>query len=173
MNEQTNTIVLGTNNLAGKYLTFMLESEEYGIEILKVREIIGLMGVTEIPRTPDYIRGVINLRGKIIPVLDLRAKFGMSRATDTDTTCIIVVDMTTGDDTTHMGVLVDTVCEVLDIKGDDIEAAPSFGTVGSCDFILGMAKCKDGVKILLKVARILESPEMASVVAAIQGTQDT
>ena len=168
MNEQTSTAVLSMADLAGKYLTFILEAEEYGIEILKVREIIGLMDITEVPRTPECIRGVINLRGKIIPVLDLRAKFGMESVSNTAKTCIIVVDMIADEITTHMGVLVDTVCEVLDIKAEEIEPSPSFGNDDACHFILGMAKRKGKVKILLKVAEILQTKDIVAIAQAVK-----
>ncbi len=135
----------------GKYLTFVLGNEQYGIEILKVREIIGIMSITPIPRTPDFIKSVINLRGKVIPVIDLRLKFDMEEIEHTTETCIIVVDVKG----ILVGTLVDTVSEVLDIKKDEIEPAPSFGSSIDTDYILGMAKSKDSVKILLDINRVL------------------
>ncbi len=117
--------------LAGKYLTFQLGHEVYGLEILKVREIIGLMDVTPVPRTPNHIRGVINLRGKIIPVVDLRLKFGMLQAADTDRTCIIVIDLTHDDVTSQIGVLVDTVSEVLNIAPSELEPPPSLARMST------------------------------------------
>ena len=153
----------GMPELAGKYLAFRLGSEEYGLEILKVREINGLMDITAVPRTPEYIRGVINLRGKVIPVVDLRAKFGMEVAKDTEHTCIIVVDISQGGTNNQMGILVDSVSEVLDIAGDDIEGAPSFGASVDTRFILGMAKAKGGVKILLDIGAVLGGDETLAV----------
>jgi len=142
---------------AGKYLTFVLAEEEYGLEILKVREIIQMMEITAVPRTPAYVKGVINLRGKVIPVVDLRLKMGMPEAERTDETCIIVVDI--GD--VEMGIVVDRVSEVLDIAGDDIEDAPSFGADIDTDFILGMGKADGRVTILLDISKLLSSADMA------------
>jgi len=145
---------------AGKYLTFRLAAEEYGLEILKVREIIGMMNITHVPRTPDYIRGVINLRGKVIPVLDLRRKFGMDLTDDTDETCIIVAEVASGDDSVLMGVVVDAVSEVLDIQEDEIEDAPSFGTNIDTCFILGIGKVKNEVKILLDIDEVMTTGDI-------------
>lgn len=144
----------------GKYLTFKLAMEEYGIEILKVREIMGLMDITVVPRTPEYIRGVINLRGKIIPVVDLRIKFGMDVGEDTEQTCIIVVEVLQKEGTAEMGIRVDSVSEVLDIKEEEIEDAPTFGGGFDASFILGMAKAKGSVKILLNVEAVLNAQEI-------------
>jgi len=146
-----------------KYLTFNLGGEQYGLEILKVREIIGLMDITKVPRTPEFVRGVINLRGKVIPVIDLRNKFGMEKIEDTDQTCIIVVDMLIEAISLQMGIIVDSVSEVLDIEQDDIEDTPSFGTSVSTNFIKGIAKTKGGVKILLNIEEVLTSDEMQSL----------
>ena len=155
------------SSLAGKYLTFKLLNEEYGLEILKVREIIGMMSITKVPRTPDFVRGVINLRGKVIPVINLRKKFGMENIDDTEETCIIVVDVAHGEDTLQIGILVDSVSEVLDIKGEDIEDAPSFGTNLDTDFIMGMAKAKGSVKILLNIEKVLSTNELHAVSATL------
>ena len=147
---------------SGKYLTFVLAEEFYGLEILKVREIIGLMPITAVPRMPNFMKGVINLRGKVIPVIDLRLKFEMPEADHTEETCIIVVRV--GE--VEIGVLVDRVSEVLNIGGADIEDAPSFGTQVNTDFILGMGKAGNRVTILLDIARVLtqgDVAEMASV----------
>jgi len=139
----------------GKYLTFALAHEEYGLEILKVREIIGYIDVTAVPQTPHYVKGVINLRGQVIPVVDLRAKFGMETAGVTDETCIIVVEITHGNRKFNTGIVVDHVQEVLDIPGGNIEEAPQFGASVSTDFILGMGKVGESVKILLDIDRVL------------------
>lgn len=161
MNQQLDAInaAMGHANqdgdLSGKYLTFRLSDQEYGVEILKVREIIGLMDITIVPRTPNFIRGVINLRGKIIPVIDLRVKFGMCAVADTDLSCIIVVDVDTGDQSVQTGLLVDTVCEVLDIGGSNIEPTPAFGGDVQTNFILGMARIEEDVKILLNIEDVL------------------
>lgn len=139
----------------GKYLTFALANEEYGLEILKVREIIGYVDVTAVPQTPYYVRGVINLRGQVIPVLDLRAKFGMDTTDVTEETCIIVVETTAAGKRFSTGIIVDRVQEVLDIAGQSIEDAPQFGASVNTDFILGMGKVGESVKILLDIDRVL------------------
>ena len=138
-------------DLGGKYLTFGLANEEYGLEILKVREIIGMMEITAVPRTPDFIKGVINLRGKVIPVIDLRLKFGLPSTGVTEETCIIVVDV----HSVEMGIIVDKVSEVLDIDSNDIELAPSFGVAVETNFILGMGKTNGLVTILLDIHKVL------------------
>jgi len=145
----------------GKYLTFALAHEEYGLEILKVREIIGYMDITAVPQTPQHIKGVINLRGQVIPVSDLRTKFGMETAEVTEQTCIIVVEISQGDHTFSTGIVVDHVQEVLDIAGEDIEEAPQFGSSVNTDFILGMGKIGDTVKILLDIDRVLVGDNLA------------
>ena len=144
---------------AGKYLTFVLAEEEYGLEILKVREINGIMDITAVPRVPNYIKGVINLRGKVIPVIDLRLKFGMEETPHTSETCVIVVHVKG----VLMGIVVDCVSEVLDVAAEDIEESPSFGTTVNTDFILGMGKAKGSVKILLDIEKVLVDTEFAQV----------
>ena len=139
----------------GKYLTFALANEEYGLEILKVREIIGYIDVTAVPQTPHHVKGVINLRGQVIPVIDLRAKFGIATTEVTDQTCIIVVEITQAGRKFNTGIIVDRVQEVLDIAGQDIEEAPQFGASVDTNFILGMGKIGDKVKILLDIDRVL------------------
>jgi len=149
-------------NRAGKYLTFFLAGEEYGLEILKVQEIIGMMDVTPVPRTPEFIRGVINLRGKVIPIVELRSKFEMNTVDYTDETCIIVVQ-------THglqMGIIVDKVSEVMDIPDDDIEDSPSFGNDVRTDYILGIGKSQDRVKLLLDIDKVLSSEELKDLRAS-------
>jgi purine-binding chemotaxis protein CheW len=145
----------------GKYLTFSLAEEQYGIGILKVKEIIRIMPITTIPRTPDYIRGVINLRGKVIPVVDLRRKFGMEGMEQTDQSCIIVVEIAGQQGPVLIGVVVDSVSEVLNIKGGDIEDAPTFGAHLETDYILGMAKMSGGVKILLDIDKVLGAEDVS------------
>jgi len=147
----------------GKYLTFSLAEEEYGIGILKIKEIIGMMPVTTVPRTPDFVKGVINLRGKVIPVVDLRLRFGMEAIDYTERTCIIVVEIDSGSTTVQIGIVVDAVSEVLNIKGDDIEDTPTFGTRLNTDYISGMAKMEGGVKILLDINKVLSADEMAAL----------
>ena len=150
----------------GKYLTFALAEEEYGIGILKVREIIGIMPITTVPQTPEFVKGVINLRGKVIPVVALRRKFGMEEIEYTERTCIIVVEITGSSGAVLMGIVVDSVSEVLNIKGDDIEDAPTFSTSLDTQYILGMAKIEGGVKILLDIDRVLSAEEVVALESA-------
>jgi purine-binding chemotaxis protein CheW len=150
----------------GKYLTFILANEEYGIGILRIKEIIGMMPITSVPQTPEFIKGVINLRGKVIPVMDLRLRFGMPSLDYTERTCIIVVEIDGQTGTVQIGIVVDAVSEVLNIRAEDIEATPSFGTRLNTDFILGMAKMNGGIKILLDIDRVLSSAETALVAEA-------
>ena len=160
MSDQASTAVAeAISQRAGKYLTFVLADENYGIEILKVREIMGLMDITSVPRTPDYVKGVINLRGKVIPVIDLRLKFGMSELEATEETCIIVVNV----GTVEIGTIVDNVSEVLDIPAGEIEDPPSFGADVDTRFILGMGKSDGQVTILLDIDRVLSDSELADV----------
>ena len=147
----------------GKYLTFTLDNEEYGIGILKIKEIMGMMPITSVPRTPGFVKGVINLRGKVIPVVNLRSRFGMDEIDDTDRTCIIVVEIDGRSEKLLMGAVVDSVSEVLNIKSEEIEDAPAFGTGLETDYILGMAKIERGVKILLDIDRVLTEEEIAAL----------
>jgi len=149
------------NHGGGKFLTFFLGNEEYGLEILKVHEIIGIMPITPVPRTPSHIRGVINLRGKIISIMELRQKFGMVSIEQTDESCIIVVQ-TNGIQT---GIIVDRVSEVLNILQENIEAAPDFGTGINTDYILGMGKSDGRVKLLLDIDKVLSSQDIAGIKA--------
>lgn len=147
----------------GKYLTFSLAGEEYGIGILKIKEIIGMMPITTVPGTPPFVKGVINLRGKVIPVLDLRLRFGMKAREYTERTCIIVVEIGSGGRDVVVGVVVDSVSEVLNIRGEDIEETPTFGTKLNTDYIQGMAKIGQGVKILLDIDRVLSQEEIPAL----------
>ncbi|MBN2711066.1 MAG: purine-binding chemotaxis protein CheW [Planctomycetes bacterium] len=140
----------------GKYLTFVLAKEEYGLDVLKIQEIIGMMAITSVPQTPEFVKGVINLRGKVIPVIDLRLKFGLPETEHTQETCVIVVEV----DSTLMGIIVDTVREVMDISEKDIEDAPRFGTKVNTEFILGMGKVGEKVKILLDIEKVLSGEEL-------------
>jgi purine-binding chemotaxis protein CheW len=144
--------IRGAQNVVegGKFLTFSLAEEEYGLEIMKVREIIGIMDITAVPQMPHHVKGVINLRGKVIPVVDLRLKFDMEPAAYTEATCIIVVDVGT-----LVGIIVDTVQEVLDIDAEQVDPPPPLGASVDTTFILGMGKVKDDVKILLDVDKVL------------------
>ncbi len=151
---------------AGKYLTFLLGSESYGIDIMKVQEIVGFMTITRVPRTPDFVRGVINLRGKVIPVIDLRRRFGMDAIASTGRTCVIVVRIYQNDSPVTMALVVDSVSEVLDIRMDQIEDSPSFGENVNTDYILGMGKCGDRVVLLLDIDWVLSREEISVVAQA-------
>jgi purine-binding chemotaxis protein CheW len=146
----------------GKYLTFSLAGEEYGIGILKIKEIIGMMPITGVPQTPEYVKGVVNLRGKVIPVIDLRVRFGMMAIEYTERTCIIVVEIGSPAGQVVIGVVVDSVSEVLNIQSSEIENTPTFGADVDTGYLLGMAKMEGGVKILLDIDRVLTSEEVAS-----------
>ena len=156
MNQAVKTMV----DRAGKYLTFTLADEEYGIGILKIKEIIGMMPITTVPQTPEFVKGVINLRGKVIPVIDLRLRFGMGEIDYTERTCIIVVEIDGQTGTVLIGIVVDSVSEVLNVKGEEIEDTPTFGTKLDTEYILGMAKMEGGVKILLDIDRVLNAEEV-------------
>ena len=151
------------DHLAGKYLTFELGEETYGVGIIKVQEIIKMQEITKVPRTPDYVEGVINLRGKVMPVISLRKIFGMEEAVTSRDTCIIVMQVSRGETPVILGVIVDKVSEVQEISAEEIEPAPSFGTQINTQFILGMAKTKDTVTILLDMDKIVSEEEMASL----------
>ncbi len=144
----------------GKYLTFSLADEEYGISILKIKEIIGMMPITTVPQTPEFVKGVINLRGKVIPVIDLRLRFGMDAIDYTERTCIIVVEIKCHAGIVQIGIVVDAVSEVLNVSGEDVEETPTFGAKLNTDYILGMAKMEGGVKILLDIDRVLSGEEI-------------
>ncbi len=168
--EQVNKDLL---DKAGKYLTFALGPEEYGLEILKVREITGYMEITAVPQTPHHVKGVINLRGQVIPVIDLRAKFGMETAEITEESCIIVVEISQGKRNFNTGIVVDHVQEVLDIDGQDIEEAPQFGSSVDTSFILGMGKIGDTVKILLDIDKVLAGDDFSGLTRILEETSDT
>jgi purine-binding chemotaxis protein CheW len=141
--------------LAGKHLTFALSDEEYAIPVLKVREIIKMMHITAVPQVPGYVRGVINLRGKVIPVVDLRVKFGFASHEYTERTCIIVVEVMLAPSRIMMGIIVDRVSEVLNVVAEEIERTPDFGERVETDYMKGIAKVKGKVKILLDLDRVL------------------
>jgi purine-binding chemotaxis protein CheW len=127
-----------------------------------------MQAVTKVPRTPDYVRGVINLRGKVIPVVDLRKKFNLDMTKDTEKTCIIVVQIAFGDSKVTMGIIIDEVKEVLDIKGENIEETPSFGASINTEFILGMGKIGTSVKILLDIDKVMSIQEINAVKTAVK-----
>ncbi|MCB2182561.1 MAG: chemotaxis protein CheW [Desulfobulbaceae bacterium] len=150
-----------TSNDGNRYLTFALGSEEYGVSILKVKEIIGMVPITAMPHTPDFVKGVIRLRGKSCPILDLRKKFGMADAAYTDLTCIVMVEIAGRHQTLLTGIIVDSVSEVINIKNENIEAIQGFGADLNMEFILGIAKMEGMVRILLNIDRTLNATEIA------------
>lgn len=162
ISEKPETRTLVADHRVGKYLTFLLGREEFAIRVLKVREIMGIQDITAVPQTPGSVKGVINLRGKVIPVVDLRLKFNLPEVDYTQRTCIIVVQVQSGDVSLPTGIVVDEVSEVLNLAAGDIEDTPDFGDGGgsATSYLLGMAKVKGKVKILLDIDRVLCSQEL-------------
>lgn len=152
---------LKTDPRAGKYLVFHLGEEEFGIHVQKVREIMGVQNITHVPQTPPYVKGVINLRGKVIPVVDLRLRFSMPAKEYTHRTCIIVVQVSGPRGTMPMGIVVDGVAEVLQVAAADVEDAPSFGKEVEVPYVMGLAKIRDKVKILLDIDQVTTASELA------------
>ena len=152
---------------AGKYLTFQLANEEFGIRVLKVREIMGLQEITAVPQTPAHVKGVINLRGKVVPVIDLRLKFGLDTAEYTQRTCIIVTQVQGESGSVLMGIIVDGVSEVLNLTAAEIEDTPDFGEEVAGQYLLGMAKVKGKVKILLDIDKVLSTQDLHNLNAII------
>lgn len=146
---------------AGKYLVFHLGEEEFGIQVQKVREIMGVQDITQVPQTPPHVKGVINLRGKVIPVVDLRLKFTMPAREYTQRTCIIVVQVSGEHGIMLMGIVVDGVAEVLQVAGADVEDTPSFGKEVEVPYVMGLAKLKGKVKILLDIDQVMTARELA------------
>jgi purine-binding chemotaxis protein CheW len=156
-----------TDERTGKYLTFHLGREEFAIQVGRVREIMGVQDITAVPQTPAHFRGVINLRGKVVPVVDLRLKFGLPELEYSQRTCIIVVQVVGEAGPMLMGVVVDGVSDVLNLTGSDIEDTPDFGRGVSTPYLLGMAKIKGKVKILLDINRVLTSQELEGLDAML------
>ena len=147
-----------------KFLTFALAGEEYGISIMKIKEIIGMIPVTVLPQTPAYVKGVINLRGKVIPIIDLRSKFNLEQVEPTERTCIIVIETENDEQIqTLVGLIIDGVSEVVNLKGDEVEPAPTMQTQLHEQLILGLAKCENGVKILLDIDKVINHDELTGV----------
>jgi purine-binding chemotaxis protein CheW len=161
MSAEPTTTTTATATLAGKYLTFALADEEYGLPVLRVREIIKMMDITEVPQVPAHIKGVLNLRGKVIPVVDLRLKFGFAQGEVTPRTCIIVVEVALAAGRVMMGIIVDHVLDVLNVVADEIEQTPQFGERVRTDYMKGVAKVKGTVKILLDLDRVLGTDDAA------------
>jgi purine-binding chemotaxis protein CheW len=152
----------------GKYLVFQLAHEEFGITVLNVREILGIQDITAVPHTPDHVKGVLNLRGKVIPVVDLRLKFGLPELEYTERTCIIVVQVQGDAGPMLIGVVVDGVAEVLNLAAADVEDTPDFGDGTATPYLMGMAKVKGKVKILLEIDRVLTSQDLHALNALVQ-----
>jgi purine-binding chemotaxis protein CheW len=148
-----------------QYLTFKLDDEVFALDITKVREVLDFTTVTRVPRTPEFMRGVINLRGSVVPVVDLRLKFGMSKTEKTVNTCIIIVEVKVDDETTALGALADSVQEVMDLVPGQIEPAPKIGTRLNTEFIKGMGKRDDRFVILLDIDKVFSTSELAVVQA--------
>jgi len=158
--ERTDTGAAAADPRAGKYLTFILGREEFAIRVLKVQEIMGIQNITALPQTSAYVKGVINLRGKVIPVVDLRLKFCLPEEAYTQRTCIIVVQVQAAGVSLQTGIVVDGVSEVINLAGADIEDTPDFGDGGATSYLLGMAKVKGKVKILLDIDQVLSGQEL-------------
>jgi purine-binding chemotaxis protein CheW len=153
----------GAERRAGKYLAFRLGKEDFAIQVLKVREIVGIQDITAVPQMPSYVKGVINLRGKVIPVVDLRLKFGLEEREYTQRTCIIVVQVHSGGIAIQSGIIVDEVSEVLNLAAAEIEDTPDFGDDVGTPYLLGMAKAKDSVKMLLDIDQVLANGDTMSL----------
>lgn len=166
--ERAPAAALKDEDRGGKYLVFELGREEFGIRVLKVREIMGVQDITCLPQTPAHVKGVINLRGKVIPVVDLRLKFGLPEQEYTPRTCIIVAQVTCEGGPRLMGIVVDGVAEVLTLAAADIEDTPDFGDGAATPYLLGMAKVKGKVKILLEIDQVLASQDMSGLATLIQ-----
>lgn len=165
---QTSSHAPQPDKRSGKYLTFMLGKEEFGVGVLKVREIMGIRDITAMPQTPPYMKGVIDLRGKVTPVIDLRLKFGLAGVDYTERTCIIVVQVKSETASLVIGMVVDEVSEVIAVAAGDIEDTPDFGVRVATDYILGMAKARGKVKILLDIDAVLTSQEIHGLESVIQ-----
>jgi purine-binding chemotaxis protein CheW len=152
--------------LAGKYLTFVLGEEEYGLPVLRVREIIKMLDITVVPQVPHHVRGVVNLRGKVIPVVDLRAKFGFAEVDYTDRTSIVVVEVAGRSGKAMLGVIVDAVSEVLSVAAEDLEATPEFGAHIDTGYMMAVAKVKGQVKILLDLDRVFVADGLGAAAVA-------
>lgn len=164
--EKETDVLEGINigeKLAGRYLTFMLSGEEYSVEITRVLQIIQIEPITMVPRTPEHIRGVINLRGKVIPIIDLRLKFEMSIQEDTEKTCIIVLQIGTLSTPFTIGVIIDEVREVTQISAEQIEDVPSFGGGIDVSFLMGMAKDNDNVRMIIDIDKLFSVSELEKI----------
>jgi purine-binding chemotaxis protein CheW len=166
-NQAATTEVGTVAHLAGKYLTFRLHGEEYGLEIMKVQEIIGMLPVSAVPRAPRYVRGIVNLRGRIIPTIDLRTKFGLPGAQDTPRTCIVVVQVAAPRGPLSLGLIVDEVAEVLDVTADCAAPVSEFAGNISMEYVLGAFVINDSVTLLLDIDRVMSFEELHTVQAQV------
>ena len=160
MNED---IILEPKELEGKYLTFNLMEEFYGVSVDWILQIIAIPDITKIPKTPYFVKGVINLRGKIIPVMDLRLKFGLEEQVYNDRTSIVIIKIKSENGEIYIGIIVDIVNEVLDIESQDIEKTPAFGVEMDTKYISGMAKVKQKVVTLLNISKVLGDVDLAHI----------
>ncbi len=159
---QTHRAATAERHIA-KYLSFHVGAEEFAIGVLTVREIMGVQDITAVPQTPVYVKGIINLRGKVVPVVDLRLKFGMPAVEYTQRTCIVVVEVAGESSRMLMGIVVDSVSEVLNVSPAEIESTPDFGEGVTIPYILGIAKTKGKVTILLDIEKVLNTSELTSL----------
>lgn len=151
-----------------KLLTFSLGAEEYGVSIMKVKELIGIMDITPVPKTPSFIKGVINLRGKIIPVMDLRVKFGMDEQEYNDRTCVMVVEIILKGTSRTIGIVIDSVSEVVNMDGSQIEPPPEYGSIVDKEAILGIGKIKEGVIIILDIDKLFDYEELVNLFDSVK-----
>jgi purine-binding chemotaxis protein CheW len=156
--------------LAGKFLVFQLATEEFAIKVLSVREIIRMQDITRVPNTPIHVKGVINLRGKVIPVMDLRMKLGFPEAVFDERTCIVIAEVRGGEESMMIGTIVDAVCEVLNLDSADIQPTPDFGQTAPPAYLLGMAKTKGKIRILLDLDELMATDELERV-GSVLGNQ--
>ncbi|MFM2124759.1 MAG: hypothetical protein RL328_1210 [Acidobacteriota bacterium] len=154
---------VGAERTGGKFLTFCVGREEFAVRVLNVREIIGIQDITAVPQTPPCVKGVINLRGKVIPVVDLRLKFGLPEQAHSGRTCIVVIQVDGDNGPMNTGIIVDEVSEVLNLTGTEIEPTPDFGDNAAPPYLLGLAKVKDKVKILLDIGQVLKDQDFSKM----------
>jgi purine-binding chemotaxis protein CheW len=147
----------------GQYLTFKLDEEVFALDISQIREVLEFTAITKVPRTPEFMRGVINLRGNVVPVIDLRLKFAMTRTERTISTCIIIVEVNVEKETIVLGALADSVQEVIELESTQIEPPPKIGTRLNTDFIRGMGKRNDEFIIILDIDRVFSEEELEMV----------
>jgi purine-binding chemotaxis protein CheW len=152
-----------------QYLTFSIAGDDYAIGILQVREVVEFDTLTWVPSTPSYVRGVINLRGSVVPVVDLAVKFGLPESTVTRRSCVVIVELLIDGELTVLGVMADSVRQVIDLTADQIEAPPSFGTRVRVDYLLGMAKLGKKFALVLDISRVLAAGELVAAASVAAG----